>query len=154
MIYVLAERDDESIVKIGFTATPNGRVSYKAARSRMSSIQVSTWRTLTCIATLPGSRHEEHRIHEEFDHYHLRGEWFLHHGDVKEWVNRWRIVPLLTGVSGECRAKTERQERKVATPAPAPEIRIIQIPSAPARVPRERTTKVKTFVWRGLERPL
>ena len=108
MIYVLAEEDDRSVVKIGYTSTPNESVNYDAARKRLSGIQIGTWRDLVCIAAAPGSHLEEQRLHEEFAHYHVRGEWFLHHGDVRDWVRRWAC----TAMSSSMRTTTKKREEK------------------------------------------
>ena len=108
MIYALAEEDDRSVVKIGYTSTPNESVNYDAARTRLSSLQTGAWRDLVCIAAAPGSRIEEARLHEEFDHYHVRGEWFLNHCEVRAWVRRWAIAPM----SSNIRAMTKKREER------------------------------------------
>jgi Xaa-Pro aminopeptidase len=85
MIYVIAEADDLSIVKLGFTESGT-YANRKAALSRMSSMQVGTWRELVLVAICAGTMDEEQALHSRFRDYWVRGEWFKNEGPVAEWV--------------------------------------------------------------------
>jgi hypothetical protein len=54
MIYVIAEKDDMSAVKIGFTETGR-RVHKEPALKRLSGLQVGTWRDLVLVAYCDGA---------------------------------------------------------------------------------------------------
>jgi hypothetical protein len=86
MIYVIAERGDMSIIKIGFTATGH-IVSQKAAQGRLSGLQVGTWRELMIVAMCNGTKEEEHALHRDFREQWIRGEWFANTGPVSTWLN-------------------------------------------------------------------
>jgi len=65
MIYIIS---DGGYVKIGYT---NGDV-YK----RMSTLQTGTVAKLSILGHFPGERTDEQRLHAEFAHRRIAGEWF------------------------------------------------------------------------------
>jgi hypothetical protein len=93
VIYVIAERSDTSVVKIGFTATGD-IVSEKAAQGRLSGLQVGTWRELTIVAMCHGTREEEQALHREFREQWIRGEWFANAGPVSTWLGGLSLVTM------------------------------------------------------------
>jgi hypothetical protein len=88
VIYGIVEADNTSVIKIGYTATPDGRVNMRAVRMRLSGLQVSTWREIKCIAAAPGTLADEQALHAEFAQYNVRGEWFRNAAEVALWVRR------------------------------------------------------------------
>lgn len=87
MIYVFAEDEDRRYVKIGYTRTHGERPNRYAAKSRLSAMQIGTWRKLVCIAMAHGSRQHEKGLHNVFSAHHKTGEWFECSGQVLEWVS-------------------------------------------------------------------
>lgn len=85
MIYGITQTGDDSVIKIGFSGT--------SVLKRCESLQTSNWRDLVIVAVMPGKHADETRLHEEFAHYHVRGEWFLNHGEVAAWVEAWKAGP-------------------------------------------------------------
>lgn len=161
MIYGIVEEGDGSAVKIGYSGT--------SIIKRAESLQIGNWRRLICVAVMPGAYADESRMHEEFTHYHIRGEWFRCVGDVAQWVGRWRVGPdtRLEHTEDEIRArgherdavaalalaqhKREREAEEVNQRSRRPRYRV------PSRELAEmRTTSPKPeapgFVWRGRER--
>jgi hypothetical protein len=87
MIYAVTEEDDQRLVKVGVTNTPDGRVRADAIMRRLGALQVGTWRPLVCIAACEGNVDVEKELHLRFDRYWARGEWFHNQGIVAKWVN-------------------------------------------------------------------
>lgn len=74
MIYLIAAGDR---VKIGIAKDPS---------KRLASLQIGSPERLDLIATFPGSRKTEARLHERFKRYRLAGEWFRVHGHLRRFV--------------------------------------------------------------------
>src|SRR5690606_18324622 len=111
MIYGFVWDYDDSVVKIGYTGSPNDVPCQRSACSRMSSMQTGHWRELICVAMAPGTVRDEHALHDEYSHYRVRGEWFLNFGDVADWVRRFHVVPFrLSGIA------KRRGTHKISTP--------------------------------------
>lgn len=58
---------DSGPVKIG---------TARDVRQRIASLQCGTIETLTLLAVVPGARDVEKKMHDQFEKYRLRGEWF------------------------------------------------------------------------------
>lgn len=56
------------VVKIGFTSRPIER--------RLKTFQVFCWTALVLLHVTPGTEADEDRLHDRFQHLHIRGEWF------------------------------------------------------------------------------
>lgn len=65
-VYFIATRD-RSMVKIGFSRSPQKRLRELAAASPV---------LLDLLATAPGRECDERALHERFLSLHVRGEWF------------------------------------------------------------------------------
>lgn len=76
MIYFIA--DENSRVKIGYTSG--------TAEDRLRQLQTGNAEKLKLIAWMKGGRLEELKIHREFNHWRLEGEWFKLEDAVKEFV--------------------------------------------------------------------
>lgn len=141
MIYAITERDNSSIVKIGYTASRDGAVCRAAIRHRMASLQTGTWRELICIAACEGSVARERALHREFCKWHVRGEWFENKGGVAAWVDANRVTPIAAPKSALSR-KVETMgkiERRSVSP---------QMHSGEPRAWKSHANGV-TFEWRG-----
>ena len=97
MIYVVTERDNPSVIKIGYTRTPGEAVNIEAVRKRLGGLQVSTWRALVCIGACDGSVQDEQALHDRFRSYRVSGEWFTNKGDVAEWVESVLLAKVIVG---------------------------------------------------------
>ena len=86
-------QDERQRVKIGWTALVGGR---------LSGIQVGNADRLTLLATIP-TEHPlqlERRIHSEWMHKHVRGEWFaLTENDIQKIVNKYENTKLSGHIS-------------------------------------------------------
>lgn len=67
-------------VKIGYSARP---------LDRLRALQTSHPDKLHILATLPGSQKTEGRLHERFDRYKVRGEWFHFTPEIRQFINRF-----------------------------------------------------------------
>lgn len=65
-VYVVRAKDSGN-VKVGHS----GDVDW-----RLKSLQTGSWEELEIVFVIRGSRETERQIHEDFDHLHIRGEWF------------------------------------------------------------------------------
>lgn len=109
MIYAIAEIDDTSVIKIGYTRTRNDAVVPSAADGRLSALQTGAWRELGVVALSPGDAMHERELHVRFSVHHVRGEWFRNRGIVADWVSRWRYPA--TEPTKEDIKRRERSER-------------------------------------------
>ncbi len=103
MIYAVAEGNDRTAVKIGFTES--------SIDDRIAGLQTGNPRTLVCIALAPGSKFDELALHSQFAAHRIRGEWFRMQGDVAKWVCRHASGVLLTPtqMSDEQRERAARR---------------------------------------------
>jgi hypothetical protein len=67
-------------VKIGYSARP---------LNRLRALQTSHPDKLHILATIPGSQKTEGRLHERFDRYKVRGEWFRFTPEIRGFINRF-----------------------------------------------------------------
>lgn len=73
--------EETSMVKIGWT---------KCLESRLASLQTGSSSRLTVLATMPGGRRDESRLHKRFAHLRSRGEWFSHEGELAAFIDTLR----------------------------------------------------------------
>jgi uncharacterized protein YozE (UPF0346 family) len=66
-------------IKIGFTS---GEVS-----KRLSSLQTSHPYQLELLTTIPGNTDLERSLHQQFEQYRLRGEWFKPHPEIISYIS-------------------------------------------------------------------
>src|SRR4030042_3547253 len=77
MIYFIQEGINGSI-KIGFSNNPH---------KRLSTLQTSSSKSLYLIAVLEGDNTKEQELHNKFIEYRDRGEWFLPHTDILNFID-------------------------------------------------------------------
>lgn len=66
-------------IKIGFTSSD--------AAKRLSTIQTSHPYKLELLAQVPGDRKFEKSLHQKFEQYRLKGEWFQPHPDIINFIS-------------------------------------------------------------------
>lgn len=76
MIYFV--RDHGGVVKIGYSADP---------WARFSKIQSDSPSALMLAAVVEGERDDEARLHRQFDHLRLKGEWFSFGEEIAAWIS-------------------------------------------------------------------
>lgn len=64
-------------VKIGFS---------KDVESRIKDLQASSPLELSLLLTIKGTTKTENELHDRFDKYRIRGEWFRYEGELEEFV--------------------------------------------------------------------
>jgi hypothetical protein len=82
---VIAARDGSSVyfaytaghVKIGYS---------KRVSARLAQLQTGCATPIQLIGTMPGGLAVERRVHKQFDHLRLDGEWFIAHPDLMAYV--------------------------------------------------------------------
>jgi hypothetical protein len=125
MIYVIAEKDDMSAVKIGFTETGR-RVHKEPALKRLSGLQVGTWRDLVLVAYCDGTRRDERSIHRRFSEQRIRGEWFRNHGALSAWLDGIRLQsPLVSPPRGSWRQPESNGGIRVVSSLPRGFVKVI-----------------------------
>jgi hypothetical protein len=77
MIYFVEQQ--EKYVKIGFTS---GDVV-----SRVRYMQIGNPHKLNLIAAISGGTDVERRLHDRFSHHRVRGEWFVLHKEIIEYID-------------------------------------------------------------------
>lgn len=70
-----------SVVKIGYSADPH---------KRLADLQTANHRKLTLVATIPGEREDESRLHGRFAAYRIAGEWFTYSRPIRALVRSVR----------------------------------------------------------------
>lgn len=78
MIYFIQDTHSNAI-KIGHARRPE---------RRLLELQTGAPYALTLLGTLPGGPLEEILLHEQFDPFHLRGEWFKGETELMELIRR------------------------------------------------------------------
>lgn len=68
-------------VKIGVARYP---------QNRMRELQVGASAQLRLIATVPGGRMLERKLHDDFRHLRIRGEWFLNAPELRSAIKELR----------------------------------------------------------------
>lgn len=68
-------------VKIGFT-------TIKGLKRRLQNLQIGTPYELRLLGALWGNRNVERQIHEQFETYHIRGEWFEYSKELEEYIGK------------------------------------------------------------------
>jgi hypothetical protein len=78
LVYVMRMVNDGSMLKIGHSVNP---------RARLSSMRSGNPHGLVLLATLPGGKDEERRLHRRFLFDRVRGtrEWFYLNAPVHMW---------------------------------------------------------------------
>lgn len=71
---------DEVAVKIGFSMAP---------RLRQRHLQGANHRPLRIIDTASALPEDEHRIHKQFEHLHIRGEWFRMEPELMDFIEEY-----------------------------------------------------------------
>jgi hypothetical protein len=66
-VYFFQAATDEGAVKIGWSSDP---------RRRHGGMASSVPFNLELVALIPGTKALEKRLHQRFDHFRIRGEWF------------------------------------------------------------------------------
>lgn len=69
-VYFIGRADGEGLVKIGYAADPEGR---------LSDLQTGSPMELVLIGTVPGSLDYEHQLHGQLAESRRHGEWFERH---------------------------------------------------------------------------
>lgn len=75
-VYFIRQGSDGPI-KIGFTTDSHARIA---------SMQTSNPIALTLLLEVPGDEELEQRLHEEFSHLRIRGEWFEPGADLLAFI--------------------------------------------------------------------
>jgi Meiotically Up-regulated Gene 113 (MUG113) protein len=76
LIYFIQDSHSKAI-KIGHARHPD---------KRLGDLQVGAPHVLTLLGTLPGGPMEEALIHDQFEPFHLRGEWFKGETELMELI--------------------------------------------------------------------
>lgn len=83
-VYFITSNDVPNFpIKIGYARN--------AADVRLKALQVGSPYLLSILATVKGSRGTESRLHREFGHLRMRGEWFQRGPDLMEFVAMARL---------------------------------------------------------------
>lgn len=78
MIYFIYDSTNNA-VKIGKT-------SDDGVYTRLSMLQIGNPTELKLLGVMPGYTEEEEMLHEQFNTYRIRGEWFKYINEVKEFI--------------------------------------------------------------------
>lgn len=83
-VYLLADEDNE-FMKIGTTTK---------LFSRIKDIQTGNPRELRIIGLMKGGKKEEEELHERFNRYRKRGEWFYYNDEILNTFNpkHWKFA--------------------------------------------------------------
>ena len=76
MIYFI--KDHTGPIKIGYTSKPIAQ--------RLSALRTNTPNTLTVLKTMRGSQKDEKKLHEQFAHLRLYGEWFSPSAELLQFI--------------------------------------------------------------------
>lgn len=68
---------DDGRVKIGYSTDPE---------ARLVALQTGAAGRLSLIAKMPGRYEDEKNLHIRFGRHRLRGEWFRHAGDLRNFI--------------------------------------------------------------------
>lgn len=97
MIYFIYAEQVER-VKIGFTRT--------SVEKRLSELQCGSPVPLTLLAIIGGTVKHEQELHRLFKRFHVRGEWFEYHDEIKAFIAQ--IPPYSPDGLPANRAKRQR----------------------------------------------
>jgi len=70
---------DANRIKIGFTTN---------IERRIRSLKMSSPHGLRFMYAIPGTKDEEHKLHERFAHLRQHGEWFTDCEELREYINQ------------------------------------------------------------------
>ena len=70
---------NNNVIKIGFTS---GEIS-----KRLKALQTSHPYQLELLATIPGDTNFEKSLHQQFEQYRLKGEWFKPHPEIISYIS-------------------------------------------------------------------
>lgn len=79
-VYVI-KRKGARLVKIGVT---------RQLDRRMRALATGAGAELELLVAFPGEREDERTLHDRFDAYRKRGEWFEYAGPIERWVKEMR----------------------------------------------------------------
>lgn len=79
IIYFILDTKSKA-VKIGYT-------TIKGLKRRLENLQVGTPFDLKILGVVWGNRKIEKQLHEKFDKYHIRGEWFNYTPEFDEYLD-------------------------------------------------------------------
>jgi hypothetical protein len=92
-------------IKIGYTTN-------LAARKR--ALETASAVPLELLASIPGDRREEARLHREWWHLHLRGEWFHAHDELLRYIREQIVGELTPEPDPQARAQAAQVRRVMA----------------------------------------
>jgi hypothetical protein len=82
--------DNSREPKIYFIQAASGPIKIgttkKRAQRRLEELQIANHETLTLLATIPGDQQTEVKLHEQFKHLLIRGEWFRPGEDLLSYI--------------------------------------------------------------------
>lgn len=80
LVYIARTNQDFTMIKIGHSVNPRQRISHQRAGQPHG---------LTLLATLPGGKDEERRLHHRFAMHRVPGtrEWFRLEAEVRMWFS-------------------------------------------------------------------
>lgn len=78
-VYFIQSDGPDGPIKIGVSMSVKGR---------MRDLQVANPKPLRLIGKMPGSSRDERKIHRQFKHLHIRGEWFRPGNDLLIFVHQ------------------------------------------------------------------
>ncbi|HEY7154732.1 MAG TPA: GIY-YIG nuclease family protein [Gemmataceae bacterium] len=97
-------------IKIGYTTN-------LAARQR--TLETGSAVPLELLASVAGDRREETRLHQEWWHLHIRGEWFRADEELLRYIRELAAGPLVVELSPAEREQEARFRRVLAAMDPA-----------------------------------
>lgn len=68
---------DGELIKIGYSGAPE---------VRLSDLQTHSGRELEILKTIPGTYEDERRLHTQFSHLRVRGEWFQSDPELLDFI--------------------------------------------------------------------
>ena len=100
--FVLAKESNK--IKIGISHDPLRRVR---------ALKTGTWSDLEFLGCLPGVEEDEKNIHKQWQHLHVKGEWFELSQDMLDWIEKNAMIKLFPQIS----KKTDDSKRPVSSKA-------------------------------------
>lgn len=73
---------DGEYIKIGYT-------NKKDSNNRLKSLQTANARELFSLCEIPGYRKIEKELHNKFQHFHVRGEWYKKDRDLVDYIRQF-----------------------------------------------------------------
>lgn len=85
MIYFI--QDESGPVKIGWTS------DRKRPTERLIGLQAGNPRTLSLLGVVSGTLEDEAQLHAQFEHAHIRGEWFNPVPELLAYIAAHAVMP-------------------------------------------------------------